>query len=104
MFKEEAAPWARYLGAIYKFDEFSLKQPDRARRNCVSMADYLLALVARFQDDHPDAKGRRQRPAGSVPGSVELRRERALCISDWQAGYPDCGAKVDHEGHSMDRS
>ena len=33
-----------------------MKQPDSARRVCVSMADYLLALVARFQDDHPDAK------------------------------------------------
>ena len=56
VFKEEAAPLARYLGANYNFDEFSPKQPDRARRICVSMADYLLALVARFQDDHPDAK------------------------------------------------
>ena len=56
MFEEEAAPLARYLGANYNIDEFSLKQPDRARRIYVSMADYLLALVARFQDDHPDAK------------------------------------------------
>ena len=117
MFKEEAAPLARYLGTNYNIDEFSLKQPDRARRICVSMADYLLALVARFQDDHPDAKlypvtslpaggavGRRQRPAGSVPSSMcELRREYALCIFGWQTGYIDCGAKVDHEGHSMDR-
>ena len=56
VFKEEAAPLARYLGANYNFDEFSPKQPDRAQRICVSMAEYLLALVARFQDDHPDAK------------------------------------------------
>ena len=56
VFKEEAAPLTRYLGAIYNIEEFSLKQPDRARRICVSMAEYLLALVARFHDDHPDAK------------------------------------------------
>ena len=55
-FKEEAAPLARYQGANYNIDEFSLKQPDRARGIRVSMANYLLALVARFQDDHPDAK------------------------------------------------
>ena len=55
-FKEEAAPLARYLGANYNIDEFSLKQPDRARQIRVSMTNYLLALVARFQDDHPDAK------------------------------------------------
>ena len=73
--KEEAAPLARYLGVNYNIDEFSLKQPDRARQIRVSMTNYLLALVARYQDD---------------PG--------------WQAGYLDCGAKVDHEGHSMDRS
>ena len=54
-FKEEAAPLARYLGANYNIDEFSLKQPDRTRRIRVSMANYLLALVARFQDDHPHA-------------------------------------------------
>ena len=56
VFKEEAAPLARYLGVNYNIDEFSLKQPDRARRIRVSVANYLLALVARFQDDHPDAK------------------------------------------------
>ena len=92
VFKEEAAPLKRYLGANYMSDEFSLKQPDRARRICEQMADNLIALVARFQDDHPDAKlypvtspyllGRRQRPAGSVPGSVcELRsRARSLLL------------------------
>ena len=57
VFKEEAAPLARYLGANYNIDEFSLKQLDRrARRIRVSMTNYLLALVARLQDDHPDAK------------------------------------------------
>ena len=56
VFKEEAAPLTRYLGANYNIEKFSLKQPDRARRICVSMTDYLLALVARFQDDHPDSK------------------------------------------------
>ena len=55
-FKEEAALMARYLGANYNIDEFSLKQPERARQIRVSMTNYLLALVARFQDDHPDAK------------------------------------------------
>ena len=55
-FKEEAAPFARYLGGQYNIDEFSRKQPNRARRIRVSMTNYLLALVARFQDDHPDAK------------------------------------------------
>ena len=55
VFKEEAAPLARYLGANYNIDEFSLKQPDRARRIRVSMTNHLLALVARFQDDHLDA-------------------------------------------------
>ena len=55
-FKEEAAPLSRYLGANYNIDDFSLKQPDRARQIRVSMTNYFLALVARFQDDHPDAK------------------------------------------------
>ena len=40
-FKEEAAPLARYLGTKYSVDEFSLKQPDRARRIRVSVANYL---------------------------------------------------------------
>ena len=48
VFKEEAAPLARYLGANYNIDEFTLKQPDHARRISVSMTNYLLALVARF--------------------------------------------------------
>ena len=55
-FKEEAAPLAPYLGANYNIDKFSLKEPNRARQIRVSMTNYLLALVARFQDDHPDAK------------------------------------------------
>ena len=55
-FKEEAALLARYLGANYNIDDFSLKQPNRARQVRVSMTNFLLALVARFQDDHPDAK------------------------------------------------
>ena len=37
---------ARYLGANYNV----------ARQIRVSMTNYLLALVARFQDDHPDTK------------------------------------------------
>ena len=56
VFKEEAAPLAWYLGPNYNIDEFSVKQLDRARQIRVSMTNYLLALVARFQDDHPDAK------------------------------------------------
>ena len=114
VFKEEATPLAWYLGANYNIDKFSLKQPDRARRIRVSMANYLLALVARFQDDHRDAKlypvtsphlpEAQWADANDLPGVCELRRERALCISGWQAGHFDCGAKVDHEGHSMDRS
>ena len=114
-FKEDAALLARYLGANYNIDKLSLKEPKRARQIRVSMTNYLLALVSRFQDDHPDAKmypvtspflpEAQWADAGSVPGSVcELRRERSLCISGWQAGYLDCGAKVDHEGHSTDRS
>ena len=55
-FKEEAALLALYLGANYNIDEFSLKQPDHARQIRVSMTNYLLSLVARFQDDHLDAK------------------------------------------------
>ena len=55
-FKEEAALLARYLGANCNIDKFSLKEPDRARQIRVSMTNYLLALVARLQDDHPDAK------------------------------------------------
>ena len=47
-FKEEAAPLARYLGASYNIDKFSLKETKRARRIRVSMTNYLLALVARF--------------------------------------------------------
>ena len=46
---------ARYLGDNYNIDELSPKQPDRARQIRVSMTNCLLALVARFQDDHPDA-------------------------------------------------
>ena len=119
MAKSEWKFQARYLGANHNIDDFSPKQPDRARQIRVSMTNYLLALVARFQDDHPDAKlypvtspylpeaqwaDANDQP-GVYQGSVcELRRERALCISGWQAGYLDCGVKVDHEGHSMDRS
>ena len=55
-FKEEAALLARYLGANYNIDKFSLKEPNRARQNRVSMTNYLHALVTRFQDEHPDAK------------------------------------------------
>ena len=55
-FKEDAALLARYLGANYNIDKFSLKEPNRARQIRVSMTNYLLALVARFQDDHPDTK------------------------------------------------
>ena len=55
-FKEDAALLARYLGANHNIDKFSLKEPKRARQIRVSMTNYLLALVARFQDDHPDAK------------------------------------------------
>ena len=55
-FKEDAALLARYLGANCNNDKFSLKEPKRTRQIRVSMTNYLLALVARFQDDHPDAK------------------------------------------------
>ena len=55
-FKEDAALLARYLGANYNFDKFSLKEPKRARQIRVSMTNFLLALVARFQDDHPGRK------------------------------------------------
>ena len=112
MFKEEAAPLARYLGANYNIEEFSLEQPDRARRIRVSMANYLFALLARFQDDHPDAKlypltspylpEAQWADANYQPGVYQAQcasyvARRALCISGWQAGYLDCGAKVDHE-------
>ena len=40
-FKKEAALLARYLGANYNIDEFSLKQPDRARQIRVSMTNCL---------------------------------------------------------------
>ena len=46
----------RYLGANYNIDKFSSEEPNRARQIRVSMTNYLLELVARFQDDHPDAK------------------------------------------------
>ena len=55
-FKEDAALFVRYLGANYNIDKFSLKEPKRARQIRVSMTNYLLVLVARFQDDHPDAQ------------------------------------------------
>ena len=71
------------------------------------MTIYLLSLVARFQEDHPDAKlypvtspylleaqwaDANDQP-GVVPGSVcELRRERALFAS--LAGRPDISTAV----------
>ena len=55
-FKEVAALLARYLEANYNIDKLSLKDPKRAQQILVSMTNYLLALVARFQDDHLDTK------------------------------------------------
>ena len=86
---------------------------------CLYVDDFMMVATERFQARSSGRKavssdvslstgvavGRCQRPAGSVPGSVcKPRHERALCISGWQAGYLDCGAKVDHECHSMDCS
>ena len=48
--------WRGVWGANYNIDKFSLKEPKCARQIRLSMTNYLLALVARFQDDHPDAK------------------------------------------------
>ena len=53
VFKEEAAPLLRYLGANYRFDEYSASRPDAARSIAVSMEEYLLALVRRLLDDNP---------------------------------------------------
>ena len=117
-FNEDAALLARYLGANYKIDKFSLKEPNRARQIRVSMTNHLLALVARSQDDHPDAKlypvtspylpEAQWADANDQPGVYQPQCAScvasALFASGWQAGYFDCGAKVDHEGHSMDRS
>ena len=55
-FKEDAALLSRYLGANYNIDKFSSEERNSARQIRVSMTNYLLALVARFQDDHLDAK------------------------------------------------
>ena len=110
-FKEDAALLARYLGTNYNIDKFSAKEPNCARQIRVSVTNYLLALVVRFQDDHPDAKlypvtspflpEAQWTDANDQPGVYQ-----AQCASfvARQAGYLDCGAKVDHEGHSMDRS
>ena len=112
-FKEDAALLARYLGANYNIDKFSLKEPKRARQIRVSITNYLLALVARFQDDHPDAKLYPvtspfcRRRSGPMPmTSQECTRlsvramSRVLSLHLWLAGR----AKVDHEGHSVDCS
>ena len=53
LFKEEAAPLLRYLGANYRFDEYAATRPDAMRTIAVSLEEYLLALVARFLDDFP---------------------------------------------------
>ena len=105
--------------ANYNIDKFSLKEPKRARQIRVSMTNYLLALVARFQDDHPDAKlypvtspflpEAQWADANDQPGAYQAQcasyvASALFFISGWQAGYLDCSAKVDHEGHSMDRS
>ncbi|CAK0892990.1 unnamed protein product, partial [Prorocentrum cordatum] len=55
LFKEEAAPLLRYLGANYRFDEYSATRPGAARSMAVSMEDSLLALVRKFLDGYPDA-------------------------------------------------
>ena len=118
-FKEDAALLARYLGANYNIDKFSLKEPNRARQIRVSMTNYLLALVARFQDDHPDAKlypvtspylpEAQWADANNQPGVYQAQCASyvASALFASLAGRPDistAGAKVDHEGHSMDRS
>ena len=48
--------WRGIWGPILTSTSSPLKDPKRARQIRVSMTNYLLALVARFQDDHPDAK------------------------------------------------
>ena len=117
VFKEEAAPLTRYLGANYNIEKFSLKQLDRARRICVSMTDYLLAPVARFQDDHPDSK---LYPVTSpylpeahwADANDQLGLYQAQCASYVAsalfaslAGRPDISTAVrNNESHSMDRS
>ena len=116
-FKEDAALLARYLGAKYNIDKLTLKEPKRARQIRVSMTNYLLALVTRFRDDHPDAK---VYPVTSpflpeaqwADANDQRRMYQAQCASYVAsalfaslAGRPDisdCGAKVDHEGHSVE--
>ena len=55
-FKEDCCAVVAVSGANYNIDKFSSEEPNGAQQIRVSMTNYLLALVARFQDDHPDAK------------------------------------------------
>ena len=116
-FKEDAALLARYLGANYNIDKFSAKKPNRARQIRVSMTNYLLAFVARVQDDHPDAKlcpvtspflpEAQWADANDQPGVYQTQcasHVASALFASLAAGYLDWGAKVDHEGHSMDCS
>ena len=99
-------------GANYHIDKFSSKQLNRARQIRVSMTNYLLAFVARFQDDHPDAKlypvtspfppEAQWADANDQPGVYQA--QCASYVASALFASLAGAAKVDHEGHSVDCS
>ena len=51
-YKDPAAPMARYLGALYKFDAFNSKTPNAPRSMLTSMDDYAANAAQRFVNEY----------------------------------------------------
>ena len=53
-FSDPGADLVRYLGAIYRFDEYSPEVPRHPRTLSTEMSGYLKNLVSKFLKDHGD--------------------------------------------------
>ena len=55
-FQDEGAKLVRYLGAIYRFDEYNPEIPNQPRSIATEMSGYLRNLVQRFLRDYPGVR------------------------------------------------
>ena len=55
-FSHPGADLVRYLGAIYRFDEYNPEVPSHPRSIATEMSGYLRNLVQRFQREHSDVR------------------------------------------------
>ena len=74
-YKDPAAPMARYLGALYKFDASNPKKPSAPRSMLTSMDDYAANAVQRFLKEYGKNISEARSPYFSSEDSDQLDEE-----------------------------